>query len=53
MIVKQYVVTLPSDYDMKIIRERVATKGATFDTFPGLGIKAFTIRENGLLLARS
>ncbi len=53
MIVKQYVVTLPADYDMKIIRERVATKGATFDTFPGLGIKAFMIREKGLFGAES
>jgi len=53
MIVKQYVVTLPADYDMKIIRERVATKGTSFDTFPGLGIKAFTIREKGLFGAES
>jgi hypothetical protein len=53
MIVKQYVVTLPADYDMRIIRQRVADKGARFDTFPGLGIKAFLIRERGRFDAES
>jgi Domain of unknown function (DUF4865) len=47
MIIKQYVVTLPADYDMGIIRKRVAEKGPSFDTFPGLGMKVFLIREKG------
>jgi hypothetical protein len=53
MIVQQYVVTLPADYDMMIIRERVATKGMTFDTFPGIGLKTFMIRERGRFGAES
>jgi hypothetical protein len=47
MIIKQYTVGLPADYDMPIIRRRVADKGPAFDTFPGLGIKAFMIRTKG------
>src|SRR5580658_6912206 len=47
MIVKQYSVTLPADYDMGIIRQRVATKGPSFDDFPGLGVKVFMVREKG------
>lgn len=43
----QYEITLPADYDMGIIRNRVATKGHLLDAFPGLGIKAFLIRERG------
>jgi hypothetical protein len=45
MIVKQYTVTLLADYNMTIIRRRVAAKGPTFDDFPGLGAKVFMIRE--------
>jgi hypothetical protein len=33
---------------MKIIRERVATRGAALDDFPGLGLKAYLIRERGV-----
>jgi hypothetical protein len=47
MFIKQYQITLPADYDMQIIRSRVASKGASFDTFPGLGLKCFIIREKG------
>ncbi|MFE7403142.1 DUF4865 family protein [Streptomyces sp. NPDC057557] len=43
----QYEITLPADYDMGIIRNRVATKGHLLDSFPGLGIKAYLIRERG------
>jgi Domain of unknown function (DUF4865) len=43
-----YRITLPTDYDMGIIRTRVETKGSTFDTFAGLGIKAYLIREAGV-----
>ena len=31
----QYEITLPADYDMEIIRKRVATKGHLLDDFPG------------------
>ncbi|MFE7778973.1 DUF4865 family protein [Streptomyces sp. NPDC057445] len=41
----QYEITLPAGYDMGIIRRRVATKGNLLDKFPGLGLKAYLIRE--------
>ncbi|GGV00402.1 DUF4865 domain-containing protein [Streptomyces litmocidini] len=41
----QYEITLPADYDMEIIRERVATRGHLLDAFPGLGLKAYLVRE--------
>lgn len=41
----QYRIPLPSDYDMHIIRQRVADKGTALDNFPGLGLKAYLIRE--------
>lgn len=47
MYAMQYEITLPADYDMGIIRERVATKGHLLDDFPGLGLKAYLIRERG------
>ncbi|MFD7656363.1 DUF4865 family protein [Actinosynnema sp. NPDC059797] len=43
-----YEITLPADYDMKIIRNRVATKGSFTDGFPGLGLKAYCVRERGV-----
>lgn len=43
-----YVITLPADYDMAIIRARVASKGPLLDDFPGLGLKAYLIREKGV-----
>lgn len=43
----QYTITLPSDYDMSIIRRRVAAKGHLLDQLPGLGLKAYLIRERG------
>ena len=45
----QYEITLPADYDMTIIRRRVATRGSATDAFPGLGVKAYAIRERGVL----
>jgi len=45
----QYEITLPADYDMTIIRHRVATRGSGTDAFPGLGVKAYAIRERGVL----
>lgn len=44
----QYEITLPADYDMGIIRARVAAKGHLLDDFPGLGAKAYLMRERGL-----
>ncbi|XIE77549.1 DUF4865 family protein [Streptomyces sp. SBR177] len=41
----QYEITLPADYDMEIIRKRVATRGHLLDAFPGLGLKAYLMRE--------
>ncbi len=48
MYAKQYELTLPADYDMGIIRKRVATYGHLLDDRPGLGLKAYLIRERGL-----
>jgi len=53
MIVKQYTVTLPADYDTEIIRQRVASKGPAFDDFPGLGVKVFLIRQKDRFDAES
>jgi hypothetical protein len=43
-----YRITLPADYDMDVIRHRVATRGHLLDDFPGLGQKAYLIRERGI-----
>ncbi|MFC1439045.1 DUF4865 family protein [Streptacidiphilus sp. N1-10] len=43
----QYTITLPADYDMDVIRRRVAAKGSLLDDFPDLGLKAYLIRERG------
>ncbi len=48
MLVMQYRIVLPADYDMGIIRRRVADHGARTDAFPGLGVKAYAIRERGV-----
>lgn len=47
MYAMQYEITLPADYDMTIIRHRIATRGHLLDAFPGLGLKAYLIRERG------
>ncbi|MFI8878874.1 DUF4865 family protein [Streptomyces sp. NPDC055243] len=44
----QYEITLPAGYDMGIIRNRVATKGHLLDDYPGLGAKAYLMRERGV-----
>jgi len=41
----QYEITLPADYDMAIVRRRIATRGQITDAFAGLGLKAYLIRE--------
>ncbi|KUM73471.1 DUF4865 family protein [Streptomyces curacoi] len=44
----QYALTLPADYDMEIIRRRVATKGHLLDEWEGLGFKTYLVRERGV-----
>ena len=44
----QYEITLPADYDMTIIEQRVATRGCLLDNFDGLGLKTYTVRRRGL-----
>ncbi|MEU3167977.1 DUF4865 family protein [Streptosporangium sp. NPDC006930] len=44
----QYEIGLPADYDMGIIRERVATRGHALDGYAGLGLKAYLVRERGV-----
>lgn len=41
MLAMQYSFTLPADYDMAIIRRRIADKGHLLDDFPGLAFKAY------------
>lgn len=45
MLAKQYTITLPADYDMKSIRERVRGRAGGCDAFPGLAFKALLITE--------
>ncbi|MDH6219058.1 DUF4865 family protein [Streptomyces pseudovenezuelae] len=44
----QYELTLPADYDMAVIRDRVARIGHLLDDWDGLGIKAYLVRERGV-----
>ncbi|MFH9400511.1 DUF4865 family protein [Streptomyces sp. NPDC017638] len=44
----QYEFTLPADYDMGIVRSRVARVGHVLDDWDGLGIKAYVMRERGV-----
>jgi hypothetical protein len=48
MYAMQYEITLPADYDMRGIRSRVAAKAPVLDHLPGLGLKAYLIRERGV-----
>lgn len=41
MLAMHYAVTLPADYDMAVIRERIASKGSLMDGYPGLLFKAY------------
>jgi hypothetical protein len=41
----QYEITLPADYDMDVIRARATGRGPLLDDFPGLGVKAYLLRE--------
>lgn len=44
----QYEFTLPADYDMDVIRSRVARVGHLLDDWDGLGVKAYVLRERGV-----
>jgi hypothetical protein len=48
MLALHYEITLPVDYDMGIIRARVATRGHALDDYAGLRFKAYLIREVGV-----
>ncbi|USX26568.1 DUF4865 family protein [Oxalobacteraceae bacterium OTU3CINTB1] len=47
MIAMQYSFALPADYDMAIVRTRIATKGPLLDDLPGLVFKAYLYAEHG------
>jgi hypothetical protein len=47
MIGMQYKITLPSDYDMEIIKNRVDNNGHKTDGFEGLRFKLYLITEKG------
>lgn len=53
MIIMQYGFTLPADYDMSKIEQRIQNNGAMLDGFPGLLFKAFTFsrRDDASLAA--
>lgn len=48
MLIKQYSINLPAEYDMSAIRRRIAERSAPFDDLQGLGAKVFLIRERGV-----
>jgi hypothetical protein len=45
MIALQYKFVLPADYDMHRIRDRIASRGSTFDGCDGLIFKAFALSD--------
>jgi hypothetical protein len=54
MIAMQYSFVLPADYDMAIIRQRIASKGHLLDDFDGLHFKAYlhAARDSASLATR-
>ncbi|MFF7828375.1 DUF4865 family protein [Streptomyces rochei] len=44
----QYAFTLPAGYGTGRVRERVARTGHLLDDWPGLGLKAYLLRERGV-----
>ena len=48
MFILNYQLTLPASFDMAGLRERIPAIGARFDDLPGIGAKAFLLRENGV-----
>ncbi|WP_033341783.1 DUF4865 family protein [Catenuloplanes japonicus] len=47
MIALHYQLNLPSDYDVSPLRARIPEIGKRFDRLPGLGVKAFLLRDLG------
>lgn len=47
MIAMQYSFTLPADYDMAIVRQRIADKGHLLDHFDGLLLKSYLHAQQG------
>lgn len=47
MIAMQYVIPLPADYNMQIIKERAQQNGHKTDGFSDLAFKAYLISEKG------
>jgi hypothetical protein len=45
MFALQYDFSLPADYDMQRVRDRIAAKGSVFDGFAGLIFKAFALTD--------
>lgn len=45
MILARYRHRLPTDYDLGLIRARIAARGPTWDAAPGLIFKAFTLED--------
>ena len=48
IIATQYKITLPTDYDMNIIRDRVRNNGHKTDGFEDLKFKLYLITEKGI-----
>lgn len=48
MIATQYKITLPSDYDMNIIKDRVRNNGHKTDGFDDLKFKLYLVTEKGI-----
>jgi hypothetical protein len=47
VLATQYSIALPLDYDMSVIRQRVAERGHLLDAVPGLGLKAYLVEDVG------
>ena len=45
MFAMNYTITVPADYDMRILRDRIARLGPQYDTLNHLVFKAFLITE--------
>jgi hypothetical protein len=47
MMIAHYAHRLPTDYDLKVIRDRAVQRGPLWDDVPGLHFKGFLLRERG------
>jgi hypothetical protein len=52
MITMQYRIALPADYDMEIIRRRIAERGHLTDHFPHLAFKAYLFADHSAATGR-